>query len=59
MKKVFVPDGIWFNLLDGKQYNGTKYYTNFYRDEDYPVFVKAGSIIPMSYNIKEDILRRI
>ena len=28
---------------------------NFYRDEDYPVFVKAGSIIPMSYNIKEDI----
>lgn len=55
MKKIFVPDGIWFNLLDGKQYNGTKYYTNFYRDEDYPVFVKAGSIIPMSYNIKEDI----
>lgn len=55
MKKVFVPDGIWFNLLDGKQYNGTKYYTNFYRYEDYPVFVKAGSIIPMSYNIKEDI----
>ena len=55
MKKVFVPDGIWFNLLDGKQYNGTKYYTNFYREEDYPVFVKAGSIIPMSYNIKEDI----
>ena len=55
IKKVFVPDGIWFNLLDGKQYNGAKYYTNFYRDEDYPVFVKAGSIIPMSYNIKEDI----
>lgn len=55
MKKIFVPDGIWFNLLDGKQYNGAKYYTNFYRDEDYPVFVKAGSIIPMSYNIKEDI----
>ena len=55
MKKVFVPDGIWFNLLDGKQYNGAKYYTNFYRDEDYPVFVKAGSIIPMNYNIKEDI----
>ena len=55
MKKILVPDGIWFNLLDGKQYNGAKYYTNFYRDEDYPVFVKAGSIIPMSYNIKEDI----
>ena len=33
-----------------------KVYNNFYRDEDYPVFVKAGSIIPMNNNIKEDIV---
>ena len=55
MKKVFVPDGIWFDFLQGKKYNGNKTYNNFYRDEDYPVFVKAGSIIPMNTNIKEDI----
>lgn len=55
IKKVFIPNGIWFNFLDGKQYNGNKYYTNFYRDRDYPVFVSSGSIIPMNYNIKEDI----
>lgn len=55
MKRVFVPEGIWFNFLDGKQYNGNKGYTNFYRDEDYPVFVKAGSITPMSGDIKRDI----
>lgn len=55
MKKVFVPDGIWFDFLQGKKFVGGKYYSNFYRDEDYPVFVKAGSIIPQSVNIKEDI----
>lgn len=55
IKKVFIPNGIWFNFLDGKQYNGNKYYTNFYRDRDYPVFVSSGSIIPMNYNIKEEI----
>lgn len=55
MKKVFVPNGIWFDFLQGKKYNGNKTYNNFYRDEDYPVFVKAGSIIPINNNIKEDI----
>lgn len=55
MKKIFIPDGIWFDFLQGKKYNGGKKYSNFYRDEDYPVFVKAGSIIPMSVFVKEDI----
>ena len=55
MQKVYVPDGVWFDFLQGKKYNGNKIYNNFYRDEDYPVFVKAGSIIPINNNIKEDI----
>lgn len=55
MKKIFVPNGIWFDFLQGKKYNGNKTYNIFYRDEDYPVFVKAGSIIPINPNIKEDI----
>jgi len=55
MKKVYVPDGIWFDFMQGKKYNGNKTYNNFYREEDYPVFVKAGSIIPLNNNIKEDI----
>ena len=56
MQKVFVPNGIWFDFLHGKQFNGGKYYSNFYREEDYPVFVKAGAIIPTSVNLKEDIM---
>ena len=55
IKKIYVPNGIWFDYLNGKKYTGNKYYNNFYRDEDYPVFVKAGSIIPTSINIKEYI----
>ena len=54
-KKIYVPNGIWFDFLKGKKYIGNKYYNSFYNDEDYPVFVKAGSIIPMNYNIKEDL----
>lgn len=55
MKKVFVPSGMWFDFLQGKNYVGDKTYNNFYRDEDYPIFVKAGAIVPLSGNIKEDI----
>lgn len=55
IKKIFVPNGIWFDYLNGKKYTGGKYYTNFYREEDYPVFVKAGSIIPSSVNLKDKI----
>ena len=53
-KKIFVPDGIWFDFLKGKKYIGNKYYNSFYSEDDYPVFVKAGSIIPMSSS-HEDI----
>lgn len=53
MKRVYVPNGIWFDFLQGKKYTGNKYYNNFYRDEDYPVFVKAGAIIPMQNTYNE------
>ena len=34
-------------IICGKKFKGNKYYMNFYKDEDYPIFVKEGSIIPM------------
>jgi len=55
MKKIYFPEGIWFDYFQGKKYTGNKTYNIFYRDEDYPVFVKAGSIIPTEVTIKEDI----
>lgn len=54
-KKIFVPNGIWFDYFNGKKYLGGKVYNNFYQDEEYPVFVKAGSIIPTSKKYKEVI----
>ena len=48
VQKLFIPDGIWYELESGKKYPGNKYYMSFYKDEDYPVFCKEGSIIVMS-----------
>ena len=45
---MFIPEGVWYEFNSGKKYLGNKYYMSFYRDEDYPVFCKAGSIIPLS-----------
>ena len=48
VQKIFIPNGVWYDYASGKKFAGNKYYTNFYKDEDYPIFVKEGSIIPMS-----------
>ena len=49
VQKIFIPNGVWYDYASGKKFAGNKYYTNFYKDEDYPIFVKEGSIIPMSW----------
>ena len=54
IQKIYIPDGIWYDFFTGKKYKGNKKYASFYRDEEYPVFVKAGAIIPMSINAGND-----
>ncbi len=48
VQRVFIPNGIWYDYSTGKKYVGNKYYVGFYKEEDYPIFIKEGSIIPMS-----------
>lgn len=48
VQRLFIPEGVWYELDSGKKYLGNKYYMSFYKDEDYPVFCKEGSIIVMS-----------
>ena len=48
VQRIFIPNGIWYDYSSGKKFTGNKYYMNFYKDEDYPIFIKEGSIIPMS-----------
>lgn len=52
--RVFLPAGIWYDFKTGKKFVGDKRYVVFYKDEDYPVFAKSGSIIPLS-NLPENI----
>lgn len=46
--RMFVPDGEWFEFKTGKKFLGNRRYVTFYKDEDYPVLVRSGSIIPMA-----------
>ena len=48
IQRFFIPDGIWYDFKTGKKFIGNKKYVSFYKIEDYPVFVKAGGIIPLS-----------
>ncbi len=46
--RFFIPDGTWYDFTTGKKFLGNRKYVSFYKDEDYPVFAHAGSIIPLS-----------
>lgn len=46
--KFFLPEGTWYNFRDGKKYPGKMKHIAFFRNEEYPVFVKSGAIIPMA-----------
>ena len=46
--RFFIPDGVWYDFKTGKKFPGNKEYVSFFRDEDYPVFVSRGGIIPLS-----------
>ena len=46
--RFFIPDGIWYDFITGKKFPGNKKYVSFFKEEEYPVFAHAGSIIPLS-----------
>lgn len=48
VQRMFIPEGVWYELESGKKYLGNKYYMSFYKDDDYPAFCKDGAIIVMS-----------
>ena len=48
VEKIFLPKGVWYDFKTGKKFMGNKRYVSFFKDEDYPVFAKAGAIIPMA-----------
>jgi alpha-glucosidase (family GH31 glycosyl hydrolase) len=47
VEKIYLPHGTWYDYKTGKKFIGDKRYVVFYKDEDYPVFIKAGGILPL------------
>ena len=45
--RMFIPEGVWYDFVTGKKFPGGKDYIGFFKDQDYPVFAKAGAIIPL------------
>ncbi len=50
LHNFYIPEGTWYDFVTGKKFPGNKNYVSFFKDEEYPVFVKQGSIIPMGLN---------
>ena len=48
IQKIFMPDGVWYDFKTGKKFIGNHKYISFYTIDDYPIFVKQGSVIPMA-----------
>lgn len=48
--RMFIPSGTWYDFVTGKKFVGNKDYVSFIKEQDYPVFARAGSIIPMGLN---------
>ena len=48
--KFYIPEGLWYDITTGKKFPGGKSYVSFFKEEDYPVFARAGAIIPLSNN---------
>ena len=60
--KLYLPEGEWFNVSHRNLYQGRRYIKEPYALEELPLFVKAGSILPLyKYvdNISKISLRNI
>ncbi len=62
IQKFYMPEGVWFDFETGKRFQGNHKYIAFYAIDDYPIFVKQGSVIPMAgansymgYGIPKDL----
>ena len=45
--KVYLPEGEWFNIFHRNVYQGKRYVKEKYKIDETPIFVKAGSLIPL------------
>ncbi|GAA2851404.1 alpha-xylosidase [Pediococcus damnosus LMG 28219] len=53
--KAWLPKGDWYDLFTGLKYVGDTYVNVCRSENNYPVFVKAGGIVPMNPNYMENV----
>ena len=53
--KFYLPEGNWYDFKSGKKFPGDRSYVSFFKDEDFPAFVKGGAIIPMDVNVTNSV----
>lgn len=46
---IYLPDGEWIDLFDGKSYSGGKTINKHYPIDKMPLFVKGGAVVPLAY----------
>ena len=51
--KFYLPEGTWYDFVTGKKFIGARKHLSFFRDQDYPVFARAGAILTL--NNEEDL----
>lgn len=57
VQRIFLPKGTWYDFRTGKKFVGGKRYVCFYKDQEFPVFAKAGSIVVMAdNNVKPNLI---
>ena len=55
IERIYLPKGIWYDFKTGKKFVGDKRYVAFYKEDEYPIFVQEGGIIPLANLNGEDI----
>jgi len=53
--KFYLPKGTWFDFKTGKKFPGERSYVSFFKEEDYPVFVRSGAVIPMTRTVSNNV----
>ena len=48
VERIFLPKGVWYDFKTGKKFIGDKRYVAFYKEEEYPIFARAGGILPLA-----------
>ena len=49
---AWLPDGLWWDIFNGRAYDGGRCMTLYRGIEEIPVLAKAGAIIPLDFDVK-------